>query len=113
MTIGDATITVEKADTEAARERGLSGRASLAPDTGMLFVFEYSQIRGFWMKDMRFPIDIVWADETGKVVTIAENLSPDSYPQTFYPTSSALYVLEVPAGFVKAHGIAVGDIMEL
>jgi uncharacterized membrane protein (UPF0127 family) len=106
--LGDTAICIERADTEAARELGLSGRASLSPGSGMLFVFDGEEERGFWMKDMRFSIDIIWADTKGRVVTIAADVSPDSYPQTFYPTSPAHYALEVPAGFAKAHAIAIG-----
>jgi uncharacterized membrane protein (UPF0127 family) len=52
---------------------------------------------------------MVFADETGSIVTIAANTTPDTYPQTFHPTKPAKYVLELPAGFSSAHGIAVGQ----
>jgi hypothetical protein len=109
VTVGDTTIYVETAATEVARERGLSGRDSLAPNTGVLFVFDTDGEWGIWMKDMKFSIDILWLAEDGTVVTIAPNTSPDSYPQSFRPTAPAHYVLELPAGFAAAHSIGVGS----
>lgn len=107
--IGSTTIVAEVASTEAARERGLSGRDSLAPGSGMLFVFDHDDKFGFWMKDMKFAIDIVWLDASGTVLTIAPDLSPSTYPNAFYPSRPARYVLEVPAGFAKGHGVAEGS----
>ncbi len=108
--IGNISIQVEVADTEAARIRGLSGKESLKEGSGMLFVFEEAGEWGIWMKDMQFPIDIIWADESGTIITIAKNIAPDTYPKSFYPTTPTVkYVLEVPAGFVQKEGIAEGD----
>src|SRR3989338_662243 len=56
-------LIVELAVTPAQRERGLSGRDRLEPRSGMLFVFEDDGVRGFWMKGMTFPIDIIWIDD--------------------------------------------------
>lgn len=113
VTIGTTTVQVEVADTDAARTQGLSGRSSLAEGRGMLFVFDTPGTYGFWMKDMNFPLDIIFANASGTIVTIYPNLSPDSYnktpPDIFYPTSPAKYVLEVPAGFAAAHGVGVGQ----
>lgn len=106
--VGSASVVVEVADTETARELGLSGHAPLADGQGMLFVFDQDALWGFWMKDMRFAIDILWLDSSGRVVTIAANVSPDSYPQTFYPKMPARYVVELPAGYAAAHSIAEG-----
>ena len=110
--IGGAEIAVEIADTYAERKLGLSGRDSLAEDRGMLFVFESEAALSFWMKDMRFAIDIIWLDKNSVVVDITQNAAPESYPQKFSPKSPPKYALEVPAGFAKKHGIATGDKME-
>ena len=107
--VGDTPLAVEVADTESLREQGLSGRDSLPEGQGMLFVFEQDGLWGIWMKDMRFPIDIVWADASGTVITIAPGIAPDTYPNSFYPTAPARYVLELPAGFAAAHDIAIGS----
>ena len=113
ITIRDAVVRVEVVSTPEAMQKGLSGRASLAEGTGMFFVFEKSDYFGIWMPDMHFPIDVLWFDEEMHVVYIVENMSPDSYPKVFTPTAPARYILEVPAGFVKAHGIQLGDEGEL
>ncbi len=113
LAIRDAIVHIETVSTPEAMERGLSGRASLADGTGMFFVFEKSDYFGIWMPDMHFPIDVLWFDEGMHVVYIVENMSPDSYPKVFTPTAPARYILEVPAGFVKAHGIQLGDEGEL
>ena len=119
VTIGKAIVQVEIASTPAQRAQGLSGRATIcgAPlrqgcgeaQKGMLFVFQKPTQDGFWMKDMHFALDIIWVDSGGEVVTIAPNLSPETYPKSFYPRAPALMVLEVPAGFAAAYGIAIGD----
>ncbi len=107
--IGSETLAVEIVATPAARERGLSGHAPLGAQEGMLFVFEKEDTYGFWMKDMLFPIDIIWINAEGEVVTVASRATPESYPQVLYPSAPALYVLEVTAGFAEQHGIAEGS----
>ena len=105
-------ISVEVADADAERKLGLSGRDSLAESQGMLFVFESEAMLSFWMKDMRFAIDIIWLDQDKTVVDITENATPESYPQRFSPKTPSKYALEVPAGFAARHGIATGDKMK-
>lgn len=107
------TIRVSVADTENARGQGLSGRAGLAVDEGMLFVFPQDGKYAFWMKDMRFSIDILWLSADGGVVYMAQNVSPDTYPQDFVPNTPARYVLELPAGYVKEYTVSIGDIVRL
>ncbi len=96
-------------DTEATRAQGLSGLPQISEGTGMFFVFDEPDYLGFWMKDMKFPIDIIWFDEFYRVVNIQENLSPGTYPQVFTPQVLAQYVLEVPAHFATKHGVKIGD----
>ena len=105
VTVGTSTILVEVADTNEKRTRGLSGRQSLSENHGMLFIFDYENNWGIWMKDMRFPIDIIWADSRGKIITIARNVSPGTFPNAFYPAAPARYVLELPAGETATRGI--------
>ncbi len=111
--IEGTSVRVDIADTPEARGRGLSGRESLAQDAGMLFVFPQDGYHGFWMKDMNFPIDIIWLSGEGRVVDMAESVAPESYPASFQPRVAARYVLEVNAGFAKAHNIAIGDTASL
>lgn len=105
---GGVSLRLEIATTTWARERGLSGRASLSSDYGMLFVFAIDERYGFWMKDMLVPIDIFWLDAQGQVVSLAERVATSSYPTVFYPTAPARYVLETVAGFAEVHNIATG-----
>jgi uncharacterized membrane protein (UPF0127 family) len=107
VVFGTSTIVVEVAMTPQSWEKGLSGRSSLAPNTGMLFVFNRPDIWAIWMKDMLFPLDIVWLDVTRKVIKIEENVAPETYPKTYEPKISARYVLELPAGTVKSTGITL------
>lgn len=106
--IGGQVVRVDLATTAAERAQGLSGREGLAADEGMLFVFTQDGDYSFWMKDMRFAIDIVWIDAQGAVVTIQRAVSPSTYPSSFAPTAPSRYVLELPSGYAAAHGIAEG-----
>lgn len=108
-----AGFQFEIASTSEARAQGLSGRAEVPPNYGMLFVFGVPDLYGMWMKDMRVPIDIVWLDSAGVVIGIEENISPDTYPETFYPPSPASYVLETRPGEAKAQGWDIGDTIPL
>lgn len=106
-------IEVEVVSSAADRERGLSGRASLKPGHGMLFVFDAEGEWGIWMKDMNFPIDIIWANSDGRIVSVVSNASPDSYPTVFKPAVAARYVLEVPAGYAAQNNILEGERLKL
>lgn len=107
--IGGRNVQVTVVDTPASRERGLSGRSGLASDEGMLFVFPSDGKYGFWMKDMRFPIDIVWLSGRGEVLDMRTSVSPASYPAVFEPKAPARFVLELPAGFTDAYTVRIGD----
>jgi uncharacterized membrane protein (UPF0127 family) len=108
LTAGDATILAEVASSKEEQARGLSGRLVLAEGRGMLFVYEKEGNPGIWMKEMRFPIDIVWANSNGIIVTVEHEVPPGTYPEAFYPSSPSSYVLELPAGYAKKHNIAIG-----
>lgn len=111
ITLGSTSLSVEVAADNSAITQGLSGREKLADNTGLLFIFPVPGYYPFWMKDMRFPIDIIWIGADKKVVGFSENLSPESYPKTFAPPSPVQYVLEVNAGWVKERGIVIGDFL--
>ena len=93
MAVGSAEVVAEIADTSALRGRGLSGRGSLSEERSILFVFPEPGRYGFWMPDMRFPIDIVWIDERHTVIGLTERVSPDSYPTVFYPPGPVSFLL--------------------
>ena len=79
----------------------------------MLFQFDADGQWGIWMKDMKFPIDILWADASGAIVYIVSDATPASYPTVFTPPLPARYVLELPAGYLAAHKLKVGDTLAL
>jgi uncharacterized membrane protein (UPF0127 family) len=107
----DACYSVEVARTPEARERGLMERDGLKAGNGMFFVFDVPGRYGFWMKNMKFPIDILWLDSEEKVVHIADNVPPcTSEPCLVYmPPSDARYVLEIPAGDAVKLGIRLSE----
>lgn len=111
--VGTSTLTAEVVQSPLDRMRGLSGRKVLETDTGMFFVFPQVGKHGIWMKEMNFPIDILWLDDDLRVITVAENVHPDTFPQSFYPDEPARYVLEVPAGYAERHGIAPDFTLEV
>jgi uncharacterized membrane protein (UPF0127 family) len=109
ITMPRGAITAEVVDTKASRELGLSGRTSMNDNEGMLFVFDKPGRYGFWMKDMIFPLDIIWINQNGIVVEIERDLTPGSYPKTFINTSPASYVLEINAGSSEKEGLYIGS----
>jgi len=107
--IGDQKISVEIAASPLAQYRGLSGRPDLCADCGMLFNFNDSQEREFVMRDMKFPLDIIFINR-GRIIKIADNLPPEgNKPVNVYRSDSpADQVLEVNAGYCSARGLEVG-----
>ena len=86
---------VRIADSPAERAQGLSGTAPLPQGEGMLFIFERAGMYGFWMKDMNYPIDIIWLNDDLESVGATKNISPDTFPAVFYPPVPVRYVLEI------------------
>jgi uncharacterized membrane protein (UPF0127 family) len=92
------------------RAMGLMFRPSLPLDRGMIFVFERADFHGIWMKNCRFPIDILWLDDEKKVVHVAESVPPckaDPCP-VYGPMRKAAYVVELNAGQARRERAAVG-----
>jgi len=108
--INGKEIMVEMADTPAEHYRGLSNRKSLCEDCGMLFEFNNKKIRTFVMRDMNFPLDIIWIDDN-IVIGVSKNLQPEGsgYKNYYKSPAPVDYVLEVNAGFADGEGIEVGD----
>lgn len=109
ISFGSQTVIAERADTDESRQIGLSNRICIPEKTGMLFVFDQAGIHGIWMKDMNFPIDIVWLDSTKKIIHIEENVDPNTYPNVFYPSTPAKYVLEISSGAIKRADLKLSD----
>ena len=100
-------VSAEVASTFETRARGLMHRDGLATDSGMLFIYPDSAVRGFWMKNTRIPLSIAYADSTGEIVHIA-----DMKPHDLRRVSSlapAMYALEMDKGWFEAKGVEPGD----
>lgn len=106
---GRVQMRASIADTEAERQQGLSGTPSLPIGIVKLFVFDEPIVAPFWMKDMNYPIDILWLDADKKIIYVAPNLTPETYPTTFGPAEPSLYVIETPAGQAAREGMKVGS----
>jgi len=111
--LGGEVFVYDVADTYLLREQGLSGRDQLDPGSGMIFVFPKDDQYGFWMKDMRFSIDIIWLDSRYRIVDVKKDATPASYPEIFSPSQSARYVAEVRAGFFEERHLKIGDTLEI
>ncbi len=110
VSINDHTFQVEIATTSASQQLGLSGRKSLGQDRGLLFLFDKPDYYSFWMKDMLFPIDIIYIDNE-KVVSIIHEAQPPktANPEIFQPDAPSDSVLEINAGLAKKYTIKKGD----
>ena len=108
---GDHHYELEMATTTAQQQLGLGNRASLPVSSGMLFVFPSSAEHCFWMKGMRFALDIIWLTPHDKVVSVEAHLLPKSYPSAYCAVSED--VMELNAGQAQAAGIAVGRAVKL
>ncbi len=109
IVVGLASLNAEVADNDASRQVGLSGKDCIPANTAMLFIFDEPAKYAFWMKDMRFPIDIVWLDAARKVVHIEQAVDPETYPKTFTSNEPALYVLELRSGRATELGLQRGS----
>ena len=118
MQVGTSDLEVQLAVRPDQQQLGLGYRNGLAPGTGMLFVFDSAEVETFWMKGMRFCLDIVWVQDDA-VLGVAENVcpDPDGMPDNERPTVSsglpAQYVLEVPAGWMQEHGYGAGTMVTI
>lgn len=106
---------IEIAADETARERGLMFRESMPADHGMLFVFDDTQVRTFWMKNTHIPLDILYFDQNYKLVSVQQRVPPclDSGNNCpVYPSEGAAqYVLELNAGTADKLGVKPGDVL--
>ena len=117
LQIGENTIEADLADTIAKRTKGLSGRKSLGENEGMFFEFPIKGKHGFWMKDMNFPIDIIWIADN-KIIGVEENVDPQigsSFVQlkTYYPEVLVNYVLEIASDGFKKLDIKIEDLVKI
>jgi uncharacterized protein len=101
-------VRVEIARTEPEQRKGLMNRTSLDEDAGMIFIFDRSEVHSFWMMNTLIPLDMIFADDEGRIVGIVERAEPRTTTQRSVWVPSR-YVLEVNGGWSKAHGVKAGD----
>lgn len=109
--IENKTISAERVTDDAKLALGLGGRQGICQDCGMLFVFPQKGDFAFWMKGMRFPLDLLWLAD-GKVVHVEKNVAFDD-KRVFHASIPADMVLEVNAGFCEQAGIREGSAFTL
>jgi uncharacterized protein len=108
---GQAGFAVQVADDVAERSQGLMFVEDMPTMSGMLFVYERPQRASFWMRNTLIPLDMIFADATGRVVTVHENAVP--LDETPIPGGDGIqFVLEINGGMAGRLGIAPGDIMQ-
>lgn len=113
VTINNHTFSVEIATSSAQQQQGLSGRNSLPQDQGMLFVFKKADRYAFWMKGMKFPLDIIFI-RNNKIVTIQQNVpvakdANDTNLPVYTPSAPSDNALEINAGLAKKYQFKNGD----
>jgi uncharacterized protein len=115
VTLNDQILITDISATDEQMTTGLTVKDTLAENEAMLFVFENEAEHGFWMKDMKFPIDIIWIGSDKSVVDIEHNLPPCNVAflcTTYVPDGAALYALETVGGFAQKYGIVKGTHVE-
>jgi uncharacterized membrane protein (UPF0127 family) len=117
MKLGDRNFNLEIAATERARQFGLMERTSMPKDHGMIFVFSTEAERGFHMKRTLIPLDIVYVNGQGKVMSIArmpaEAKGPNGDWKAFPSGFPIKYAIELNAGMAAEAGIHVGDVLQI
>lgn len=113
MQIGTQSVQGSVAVTAEERRQGLSHTPELPADVVKVFVFPDAGQWSFWMKDMNYPIDIIWVDASGVVVHVEAEVTPESYPNSFVSPEPAKYVIETVAGFAGEHAVTNGTSVTL
>ncbi len=104
-----ASLRVELVTRTPDLIKGLSGRLALPADEGMLFAVDPRETLSFWMKGMKFPLDIIFFDGEKRICEMFQDLQPCEDCTTFYPREPSPYILEINAGLARDHGLRRGD----
>jgi uncharacterized membrane protein (UPF0127 family) len=108
LTVGSCTLWVQIAADPVSRSRGLMKRTTLAPDGGMLFVFDSPAILTFWMRDTALPLDIAFIGSDRRIVNILSMVPLDD-ERLYRSSGPARYALEVNRGWFRKHKVKPGD----
>lgn len=109
ISINSMEFIVDISNDECKRSLGLSGRTSISDDGGMIFIFEDDASHGFWMKDMNFPLDILWLNKDGEIIWIENNIQPVTYPEIYGENVISRSVVEIKSGLVGEGNVKIGD----
>jgi uncharacterized membrane protein (UPF0127 family) len=115
ITVNDQILIADISATHEQRTKGLSVKDALAENEAMLFVFDVEAEHRFWMKDMKFPIDIIWISSDKNVVDIEHNLQPCDlglFCSSYEPEGDSLYALETVGGFAGKYRVVKGTPVE-
>ncbi len=111
MQVGSKTYTLEIAETNVQRVRGLMERDTMPRDRGMIFLFPSDRTEGFWMKNTRIPLDILYIDQAGKVVSVRQMKPYDL--SSYNPDGPYRYAIELNAGQAQQAGVAAGSVIAI
>lgn len=114
MALNGHLFNVEIAYDTKAKQKGLGGRPCIEPNWGMLFDFGHDGQYAFWMKDMSFPIDIIWINSRHDIAAVEPDVEPSTYnsKNPYFendPQHLARYVLEIKANLAKQYGLEIGQ----
>lgn len=109
-TLGPHKLTLVLTDTEQRKITGLSGSKPLRENEGMLFHFPAPGRYGFWMKDMKYPLDFLYL-RNNKVVEVRTDVSPETYPDIILPTVDFDSMIEMNAGSTSKLNLHIGDVL--
>jgi uncharacterized membrane protein (UPF0127 family) len=112
ISINGHALEVELATTPKARVCGLSKRANLPENHGMLFIYPTIGQRTFWMKDTQIPLSIAFLDDSGLILSI-QDMTPIQTNERYHSPQPVRYALEVNQGWFAEHGTGVGEIVEM
>ena len=112
LQIGDKNYRVEIVKSEKDQAKGLSGRDNLGDINGMLFIYPDSQMRSFWMNNMRFDLDIIWINK-GKIIGFTENIPYLDQKKSYKSSGKCDMVLELESDRVKKDNLQVGNRVEI
>ena len=117
ISIKNQPFNIEVAKTIAQKSKGLSQRPSLCSDCGMIFIFDSEGTQPFWMKDTLIPLDMIWINKSGQVVSIQIAVPEPNTPLTklkiYQNQQPALYVIELNAGETQKINLQLGDIINI
>ncbi len=111
--IGSRVVFASLANTQETRTLGLSYTSELPPDIVKVFIFDTDERWSFWMKEMHYPIDIVWVTASGTVAHIESQVMPETYPESFTPGVPTRYVIETVPGLLDSAGVEVGEAIDM